>query len=383
MVGITPFGWHLELSPGSSMVRTDTRTRTRRFIVALTLIVGLLGARRAAADTLTLTWDFNSEPDVNGYIVYIGTQPGVYAQSVDVHNTNTYAFTSAQPGRRYYFAVAAYAGTLLSPLSQEVSGISNQGITGGTDTSDAGTAISRAIVRHSSSTASDTGTIAIARPPDPVEITRTVVRSPMGATPAQQSGSTPGSVPPVVYTGSSATTRSASTQTSPVSGTYTGTTAMSRPSLSTGGSIGGPGMTSGSTTQSIARDPATQGLVDDSNTLAVPADDAGSIVGSPTTAELRTAVATAPTSAPTVRIETPVSEATFAAGTPIVFSGIAQDAEDGNISSRIVWTSSIEGRLGTGALVSKTLAAGTHTITASATDNKGNTRTAQVTIVVN
>jgi hypothetical protein len=351
--------------------------------VALTLMVGLLGARRAAADTLTLMWDFNTEPDVTGYIVYIGTQPGVYAQSVDVHNVNRYAFTRALPGQRYYFAVAAYAGSLLSPLSQEVSGISNQGITGGTDMSDAEAAISRAIIRHSSSTATDTGSIAIARPPDPVETTRTVVRSPMGATSAQQSGSTSGSVPPVVYTGSSATTRSASTQTSSASGTYTGTAAMSRPSLSTGDSLGWLVTTSGSTTQSIARDPATQGLVDDPNTLGVPADNAESIVGSPTTAELRTAVATAPTSAPTVRIETPVSQAAFAAGTPIVFSGIAQDAEDGTISSRIVWTSSIDGPLGTGALVSRTLAAGTHTITASATDSKGNTRTAQVTIVVN
>ena len=48
------------------------------------------GAGIAHADTLTLAWDRNPEPEVNGYIVYIGNAPGVYTQQIDVGNTIEY-----------------------------------------------------------------------------------------------------------------------------------------------------------------------------------------------------------------------------------------------------------------------------------------------------
>ena len=74
----------------------------------MTFIMGLGFARVAAADTLTLLWNLNPEPEVTGYTVYIGTQSGVYDQTVDVGNTDTYVFPDAVPGQRYYFALAAY-----------------------------------------------------------------------------------------------------------------------------------------------------------------------------------------------------------------------------------------------------------------------------------
>ena len=104
---------------------TKTQTHRRRASCVLAFISTLVCARTAAADSLTLQWDLNSEPEVTGYLVYIGTQPGVYSQTVDVQNVDTYQFTTAAPGQQYCFAVAAYAGSLVSPLSAEVCGVSN------------------------------------------------------------------------------------------------------------------------------------------------------------------------------------------------------------------------------------------------------------------
>ncbi len=54
----------------------------------------------------------------------------------------------------------------------------------------------------------------------------------------------------------------------------------------------------------------------------------------------------------------------------------ATDREDGDISSRIQWSSNLNGALGTGATVAVAgLTEGTHNITASVTDNFGNTQT--------
>jgi hypothetical protein len=108
------------------MTHTDDAAAVRRLApLALAVLGVLFWPQLASADTITLQWDLNSEPEVTGYFLYVGTQSGVYSQTIDVQNTNTYAFASAVPGQRYYFAVAAHAGSAVSPLSNEVSGISN------------------------------------------------------------------------------------------------------------------------------------------------------------------------------------------------------------------------------------------------------------------
>jgi hypothetical protein len=78
--------------------------------LAFTLIALLLGTIRAQAQTVTLAWDPNSETDVAGYTVYVGVNPGTFAQTFDVggRTNTTFTFTQAIPGQFYYFSVAAY-----------------------------------------------------------------------------------------------------------------------------------------------------------------------------------------------------------------------------------------------------------------------------------
>jgi hypothetical protein len=91
----------------------------------------IAGTGIAHADSLTLAWDPNPEPDVNGYIVYIGNAPGAYTQQIDVGNTTHYVLTTA-PGQQYCFAVSAYVpGPIEGEQSTEVCTTSSGGA--GTD----------------------------------------------------------------------------------------------------------------------------------------------------------------------------------------------------------------------------------------------------------
>jgi Big-like domain-containing protein len=86
---------------------------------------------------------------------------------------------------------------------------------------------------------------------------------------------------------------------------------------------------------------------------------------------------------PVVTITAPANGSSFPVGTSISFSGTATDAEDGNISASLTWTSSINGTIGSGASFSTSaLSAGTHTITASVTDSGGAPGSAQITLNV-
>jgi len=87
--------------------------------------------------------------------------------------------------------------------------------------------------------------------------------------------------------------------------------------------------------------------------------------------------------APVVTIATPTGGSSFSSGSAISFSGSATDAEDGTRTASLVWTSSVNGQIGTGGSFSTTsLSAGTHTITASASDTAGMTGQASITITV-
>ena len=55
----------------------------KQFPIAAVVCLTFLSSR-SHAHTLTLAWDPNPEPEVAGYIVYVGTEPGIYAEQFDV-----------------------------------------------------------------------------------------------------------------------------------------------------------------------------------------------------------------------------------------------------------------------------------------------------------
>jgi hypothetical protein len=92
-------------------------------LVAFAAIFSFATAAFAETNSITLSWDANSEPDIAGYKLYWGTSSGVYDQSNDVSQT-TASVPNLTVGVRYYFAVTAYnkAG-LESGYSEELSAI--------------------------------------------------------------------------------------------------------------------------------------------------------------------------------------------------------------------------------------------------------------------
>ncbi len=87
--------------------------------------------------------------------------------------------------------------------------------------------------------------------------------------------------------------------------------------------------------------------------------------------------------APTVSITAPADGSIADAGTSVSFSGSAADAEDGDISASMSWTSSLDGSIGSGAsFATAGLSLGTHTITATATDSGSLSDSASITVII-
>ncbi len=87
-----------------------------------------------------------------------------------------------------------------------------------------------------------------------------------------------------------------------------------------------------------------------------------------------------PNDEPVVTINSPGDGATYASGALIAFGGTAMDTEDLDITGSLMWTSDIDGEIGTGGSFSASLSNGSHTITASATDSGSATGTSTVNI---
>ncbi|MEO7455626.1 MAG: PKD domain-containing protein [Gemmatimonadaceae bacterium] len=87
---------------------------------------------------------------------------------------------------------------------------------------------------------------------------------------------------------------------------------------------------------------------------------------------------------PSATISSPANGASAVQGTSVSFAGTGSDPEDGVLSgSSLVWTSSLDGTIGTGTSFSRSnLSVGTHTITLTATDAQGATGTASVSITI-
>ncbi len=86
--------------------------------------------------------------------------------------------------------------------------------------------------------------------------------------------------------------------------------------------------------------------------------------------------------APTIGIASPLEGASFTKDISISFGGSASDQQDGDLTSAIGWTSSVDGPIGRGGSFSRKLSVGTHIITAKATDSGGLTGSGQVTVTV-
>ncbi|MCP3961439.1 MAG: DNRLRE domain-containing protein [bacterium] len=92
---------------------------------------------------------------------------------------------------------------------------------------------------------------------------------------------------------------------------------------------------------------------------------------------------TPPNTAPSVTISAPTNGSSFDEGISVGFTGSANDAEDGDITASLSWSSSIDGTIGTGGSFStSTLSVGAHTITASVTDSGGLGGSDQITVTI-
>jgi subtilisin family serine protease len=85
---------------------------------------------------------------------------------------------------------------------------------------------------------------------------------------------------------------------------------------------------------------------------------------------------------PSVTITNPADGASFDSGASIDFAGSASDNEDGDLTNDLVWTSDLDGQIGTGGSFTAILSDGTHTISAEVTDSGGNTSSDSITITV-
>lgn len=95
--------------------------------------------------------------------------------------------------------------------------------------------------------------------------------------------------------------------------------------------------------------------------------------------------ATGPTNTPpTAAITAPLTGSAFNAGDLITFTGTAVDAEEGDLSASLVWTTNLDGQIGTGAALSlSTLSPGAHTVTASVVDSGALSHAVSITLSIN
>lgn len=85
---------------------------------------------------------------------------------------------------------------------------------------------------------------------------------------------------------------------------------------------------------------------------------------------------------PGLTLLSPSNDSLFMLQEMLELSATASDTEDGNISANIQWMSNIDGVLGTGSILEKSLSLGTHSLTASITDSGGATRSVSTQVII-
>jgi hypothetical protein len=84
-------------------MKESTGART----AVLALVLALLPTILCAA-VVRISWNPNTESDLEGYQVYSGTAPGTYSHVINVGRTTTIDVSGLEAGPTYYFAVTAY-----------------------------------------------------------------------------------------------------------------------------------------------------------------------------------------------------------------------------------------------------------------------------------
>lgn len=89
-----------------------------------------------------------------------------------------------------------------------------------------------------------------------------------------------------------------------------------------------------------------------------------------------------PNEAPVVSITSPDDDTVMESEATMNFVGTVIDTEDGDLTDSLVWSSDIDGSIGTGGIFSTTLSDGIHAITASVTDSGSKLGSASISITV-
>jgi hypothetical protein len=86
------------------MQLTSSQNKLRIFLITLTLLSGLGGARAA---NVSLGWNPSSDPNVISYNVYYGTSSGDYTNEAVIGDVSVITVSNLTCGATYYFAVTA------------------------------------------------------------------------------------------------------------------------------------------------------------------------------------------------------------------------------------------------------------------------------------
>jgi len=96
-------------------MKNRQKTSPLRCLISLSVfLLIMILSRAASADSITLTWDRNQEPDIGGYIIYWGNSSRDYTEAATVYDTATspvernYVVEGLEEGTTYYFALKAF-----------------------------------------------------------------------------------------------------------------------------------------------------------------------------------------------------------------------------------------------------------------------------------
>ena len=95
--------------------------------ILLFVVTAFLLPRIAFNAEIKIAWDPNTEPDLAGYKVYLGTASGDYGAPIDAGNVTTYTLPGLTEGQIYFIAVTAYdTSSNESGYSNEVNGAASE-----------------------------------------------------------------------------------------------------------------------------------------------------------------------------------------------------------------------------------------------------------------